>query len=646
VKSGYTFGGWNTQTDGSGTTLAAGSALTADLRTTPGTVTLYAKWTVNKYTLTYDANGGWLSDDGTPAGSIDYGATVTLPTSGTRTGYTLTNFTLSGGLSGSYNPGASFTMPAGAVTATANWTAGGYSLTYNANGGELTGGTPEGSIAYGTMVTLPTSATKTGYTFTGFTLSGATSGSYGTGVTFTMPAGAVTATANWTPITYTIEYSGNGSTGGSAPADQTKTYGTSLTLAAQGGLVKSGYTFGGWNTQADGSGTTHAAGSALTADLMTTRGTVTLYAKWTANTYTVAYNPNGGSGTTASSAHTYDVAMALTANGFTRDGYIFLGWATSSTGAVAYTDGQSVTNLSATAGATVTLYAVWGDAGSFNLSTATGTGSGWTYDTSTRILTINNGGNVRVHGGPYTFPIRVTAAGTATIRLDGATINTTASSAIAMDTSGANVTLVLSGTNTVRSSGNIAPGINVPAGATLRIEGEGALTATGGSGAAGIGTNTSTAGGGAITIAGGTVTANGGYNAPGIGFAKVRDVGGSITITGGTVTASCGTGATDCGAGIGGGLGMLGSGGITTGYGTGNAPAVTISGGNITARGSSSGGSAGIGGGMYGAGGTVTIDTANSTGTAAGVRGIGPGTGGSGGTFNGGSFPTGTPYRW
>lgn len=76
--------------------------------------------------------------------------------------------------------------------------------------------------------------------------------------------------------------------------------------------------------------------------------------------YTVEYNGNSMTGgSTASSSYTYGVAKALTLNGFTKTGYSFAGWATSATGDVVYTDGQSVTNLSSTNGATVTLYAKW-----------------------------------------------------------------------------------------------------------------------------------------------------------------------------------------------------------------------------------------------------------------------------------------------
>jgi uncharacterized repeat protein (TIGR02543 family) len=112
-----------------------------------------------------------------------------------------------------------------------------------------------------------------------------------------------------------------------------------------------GHAFGGWYTD-DGFTTSYDFSALVTAD-------ITLFAKWTANTYTVAYDANGGTGVTATSAHTYDVAKTLTANVFSREYYAFAGWATSETGAVAYSDGQSVSNLTTVNGATVTLYARW-----------------------------------------------------------------------------------------------------------------------------------------------------------------------------------------------------------------------------------------------------------------------------------------------
>jgi hypothetical protein len=79
-----------------------------------------------------------------------------------------------------------------------------------------------------------------------------------------------------------------------------------------------------------------------------------------ANTYTVTYAANGGTGTTASSSHSYGTSKALTANGFTNGTKQFLGWSTSSSATTAtYTNAQSVSNLTATNGGTVALYAVW-----------------------------------------------------------------------------------------------------------------------------------------------------------------------------------------------------------------------------------------------------------------------------------------------
>jgi len=149
-----------------------------------------------------------------------------------------------------------------------------------------------------------------------------------------------------------------------------------------------GYTFDGWYTS-DGT---------KVSQTFTPTAPTNLTAHWTPITYTVSYDGNGGSGTTASSTHTYDVAQKLTPNGFERkftvtfnynDGETaataamatsaFNGWAKSASGAVEYADGASVTNLSSTDGDTVILYANWTDS-TVKFPTPTRTGydfSGW-----------------------------------------------------------------------------------------------------------------------------------------------------------------------------------------------------------------------------------------------------------------------------
>ncbi len=118
--------------------------------------------------------------------------------------------------------------------------------------------------------------------------------------------------------------------------------------------TKTGYTFAGWYKSSDLSGN-----AVSTSDIVTTDHT--LYAKWTAYTYYIEYNGNNAtSGNMSVSTHTYDIAKALTTNTYTRTGYSFLGWSTSSTATTAtYTNGQSVTNLTSTNGGLIVLYAVW-----------------------------------------------------------------------------------------------------------------------------------------------------------------------------------------------------------------------------------------------------------------------------------------------
>lgn len=205
-------------------------------------------------------------------------------------------------------------------------------------------------------ITLPSSS-RTGYTFAGwYTAASGGSSAGSSGAAYTVGS-STTLYAHWNANTYTINYNGNGNTGGST-ASSSHTYDQKKALNANG-FTRTGYTFAGWTTNADGSGDSYSNGQQV--ENLATGGTVTLYAKWTANTYTISYNGNDHTGgSTASSSHTYDTAKALTANGFTRTGYSFAGWNTNANGSgTSYADKASVKNLSSTNGATVTLYAQW-----------------------------------------------------------------------------------------------------------------------------------------------------------------------------------------------------------------------------------------------------------------------------------------------
>ena len=156
---------------------------------------------------------------------------------------------------------------------------------------------------------------------------------------------------------YTVTYNSNGATSGAPnPTSQKVLSGTATLLAELGTASKPGYHSDGWAESSSGAQVYGFAAS------YTVTGNKTFYLHWIANTYTVNYNGNGNTGgSTASSSHTYGTSKALTSNGFTKTGYAFKGWATSAGGSVAYTNGQSVLNLTTENEGTVTLYAVWED---------------------------------------------------------------------------------------------------------------------------------------------------------------------------------------------------------------------------------------------------------------------------------------------
>ena len=156
---------------------------------------------------------------------------------------------------------------------------------------------------------------------------------------------------------YTVKFNANGGSG--TMSNQSFTYNTAKALTANS-FTRTGYTFLGWSTSSTATSATYTDKQSVENLTSTDGGTVTLYAVWKPNTYTVKFNANGGSGTMSNQSFTYDTAKALTANSFTRTGYTFLGWSTSSTATSAtYTDKQFVKNLTTTNGGYVTLYAVW-----------------------------------------------------------------------------------------------------------------------------------------------------------------------------------------------------------------------------------------------------------------------------------------------
>ena len=275
VKTGYTFAGWNTAADGSGTAYAASGSATF---TITANTTLYAQWTGN---VTYSVNGG----SGTaPTDATNYlpGASVTTASGSglTKSGYTFSGWnTAANGSGTSYaaSTSAAFNF-SGAITLYAKWTG---NVTYSVNGGSGTAPTDATNYLSGASVTT---ASGSGLSNTGYTFGGWNTAANGSGTTYAAStssaftfSGAITLYAKWT---YNVTYNGNGNTGGTAPTDATNyTQAASVNTASNSGtLVKTGYTFAGWNTAADGSGTAYTAPQ---TGAFSNTGNITLYAKWT-----------------------------------------------------------------------------------------------------------------------------------------------------------------------------------------------------------------------------------------------------------------------------------------------------------------------------------------------------------------------------
>ncbi len=286
VKGGYTFGGWNTASDGSGTSYGPDSTFPIYANTT-----LYAAWSPNAYEVIFDGNTSDGGSMGNQSFTYDTAQDLTLNTY-TKTGYSFTGWnTASDGSGTSYSDSQNVSNltsdVSGVVTLYAQWTAlDTFAVTYNGNGSTGGSAPTDASSPYitGSTVTVlgnTGSLTRTGYAFNNWNTEADGSGtSYTPSETFTISSNT-TLYAQWTLLdTFTITYDGNNSTGGSVPVDSFSPYitGSTVTLLGNtGALVRSGYTFNNWNTEADGGGTSYAPSSTFTISSNTT-----LYAQWTA----------------------------------------------------------------------------------------------------------------------------------------------------------------------------------------------------------------------------------------------------------------------------------------------------------------------------------------------------------------------------
>lgn len=267
-KKGQDFLGWFR--DGSDTPFAFGGPMPAE------DLVLRARWDDHLYVITFDSAGGSTVAPITNA----FGATLTKPADPTKTGHTFGGWLKNG--SACDFPA---TMPAEDITLTASWTVNKYNLKLDANGGS---GGDDRLRAFGFTITNSNHAQSlSGITGkTGYTLSGWKTNDVEVVFPFYMPDHDVTMVAQWSPITYTIAFNGNGETSGKMDPMICK-YGTEYTLTSNS-YHREGYNFLGWARSADVK--KEFDDGATVTNLTTAAGeTVTLFAKWDKSEKTMSY---------------------------------------------------------------------------------------------------------------------------------------------------------------------------------------------------------------------------------------------------------------------------------------------------------------------------------------------------------------------
>ncbi|EAC3110482.1 LPXTG cell wall anchor domain-containing protein [Listeria monocytogenes] len=296
TKAGYTFDGWYDAETGGKKWDFAQDKMPAN------PVTLYARFTMNNYTATFNNDGT------TTTQTVDYQEALTEPTEPTKDGYTFDGWydAQTGGTKWNF---ATNKMPANNITLYARYSVKSYTATFDKEGTTTTQ-----TANYDSLLTEPAAPTKDGYTFDGW-YDAETGGTKWNFATNKMPAKNVTLYARFTVKSYTATFDKDGTT-------TTQTVNYDSLIQEPTAPTKDGYTFTGWYDAETGGNKWDFAANKMPAK------NVTLYARFSTNAYTATFDKEG---TTTTQAVDYD-SLLTEPTAPTKDGYTFDGWYDAETG--------------------------------------------------------------------------------------------------------------------------------------------------------------------------------------------------------------------------------------------------------------------------------------------------------------------------
>lgn len=386
--SGWKFIGWNTNVDGTGVSYQDKQIILNLSNDEGAEITLYAQWCPISYQIIYHSNKP-NSASGLMTGNMETSSHIyDVETNLNKNTYKLVGWTFTGwntqfdGKGDNYDDKQSISnlsiIDKSDVTLFAQWKQIEYSVSFASNkpinaSNPLIGNIESISAKYDTTYTLPAN----NYSLLGWTFNGWNTKADGTGTSFkdkdkvsnlSEISKIVTLYAQWDAIEYKFKYEKNKPTNASNQVmgitnESNHLYDTDKALSTNGySLV--GWTFKGWNTQANGTGKSFKDKDNI-LNYSSDSKTITVYAQWVPNEYDIVYDKNKPSnasgsisGTIENSHATYEIDCTLRKNTYALVGWVFAGWNTKADGKGAnYSDNVSVKNL--TLSKSITLYAKW-----------------------------------------------------------------------------------------------------------------------------------------------------------------------------------------------------------------------------------------------------------------------------------------------